>query len=227
MWEDGECWIIGGGPSITKEFDIPGDLVQSVKAGDEPLSAYSPYMDKIHDRHIIGVNIAFLLGNWIEVAFFGDGGFFLKNRKDLANYTGLKVSCSPKINSVRFKTDNIKYLTRDRDRPRGISRNPHKVSWNSNSGAAAISLAAHTGVKRIILLGFDMKCAADNSQHWHNKYGRSPGQEIKRPHRLPFRRHLLGFPQIAKDAEKMGIEILNASPDSEIDVFKKVKVKEL
>jgi hypothetical protein len=37
----------------------------------------------------------------------------------------------------------------------------------------------------------------------------------------------LGFPEIAKDANRMGVEILNANPDSAIQDFKKVNVCDL
>jgi hypothetical protein len=37
-------------------------------------------------------------------------------------------------------------------------------------------------------------------------------------------RHLRAFPQIALDARKMGIEIINASPTSEVKEFIKVPV---
>ena len=227
IWDGGECWIIGGGPSLTEEFGIPKELVTEVKKGEQPPSSYSPYMEALHDKHLIGINAAFRLGNWIEFIFFGDGGFYLKNRKSLLKHPGLKVSCSPKIDTVRFKSAGVKYLQRDHNRAKGISKNLHKVSWNNNSGGAAISFAVHLGVSRIILLGFDMCNAGDHSQHWHNLYGRSSGQPPKKPHRLPFHRHLLGFPFIAEDAKKMGIEIINASPNSAIEEFPKVKVKEL
>jgi hypothetical protein len=36
-----------------------------------------------------------------------------------------------------------------------------------------------------------------------------------------------GFKQIAIDAKNLGIEIINASPDSDIKEFRKVSVKEL
>jgi len=227
MWQGGECWILGGGPSLTREFDIPDDVVRAVKQGNKPLSAYSPYMEAIHSKHIIGVNIAFMIGNWIEVMFFGDGGFFLKYRQEIAQYPGLKIGCSPKINSRRYTHDGIKYLSHDRDHPRGISSDSGMVSWNKNSGSAAISVAANMGARRIILVGFDMQSASDHSQHWHNMYGHSPGQIPNKPHKLPFGRHLLGFPQIAKDAKKRGIEIINASPESKIEEFRRVKVKDL
>lgn len=227
MWQGGECWILGGGPSLTEQFGIPDDLVRVVKSGEKPLSSYSPYMEAIHKKHIIGVNVAFMIGDWIEVVFFGDSGFLLKYHREIAQYPGLKIGCSPKVVSRRYQKYGIKYLIHDRERPRGISSDPRKVSWNKNSGAAAISVAANMGVKRIILVGFDMTIAQDSSQHWHNLYGRSPGQVVDKPHKLPFGRHLLGFPEIAKDAKKRKIEIINASPRSKIKEFEKVSVKDL
>jgi hypothetical protein len=226
MWQGDECWILGGGPSLVEQFDIPQDLVQAVKAKQEPLSAYSPYLSSIHNKHIIGVNTAFMLGDWVEMTFFGDKGFFLKYRHQLAEYTGLKLSSASNIEQSRFSGDGIKYLRKDPSRPTGISLNRATVSWNKNSGAAAISVAAHTGATRIILVGFDMKNSADHSQHWHGEYGRQ-GHPPKDGKRLPFHRHLLGWDNIAKHARKRGIEILNASPDSAITQLKKVRVKDL
>ena len=37
----------------------------------------------------------------------------------------------------------------------------------------------------------------------------------------------MGFPEIAKDAKKMGVKILNANPKSAINDFEKVNVKDL
>jgi hypothetical protein len=65
IWEGGDVWIIGGGPSITKEFNIPDEVVQSVLKKQSPLSVYSPYMSFLHDKHVIGINVAYMLGDWI------------------------------------------------------------------------------------------------------------------------------------------------------------------
>jgi hypothetical protein len=58
MWEGGDVWIIGGGPSILTQFDIPEKVVSKVLNGSSPPSVYSPYMEYLHDKHIIGVNMA-------------------------------------------------------------------------------------------------------------------------------------------------------------------------
>ena len=44
---------------------------------------------------------------------------------------------------------------------------------------------------------------------------------------MPFDRHLRGFSDMAKDAKRRGIEIINASPDSAITCFPKYSIKEL
>jgi len=223
IWEEGDVWIMGGGPSVPKQFDIPDRVIQNVVKGVSTPAAYSPYMSVLHDKHVIGINVAYLIGDWIDMVFFGDKGFFLKHQQGLSKFSGLKVSCHPRANDLNW----VKYVARDKKHSRGISSDSRTVSWNGNSGAAAISVAAHAGAKRIILLGFDMKVGEKDIQHWHDLYGRFAAKDPKKRKRMPFYRHLAGFPQIAKDAKRMGIEILNACPDSAIECLKKVTVKEI
>lgn len=226
IWDGGECWVIGGGPSIPKQFGVPEEVIKAVLSKELPLGAYSPYMQAIHDKHVIGVNMAFQIGDWIDMIFFGDKKWYFQNRQALAVFPGLKVTCHPYFANDKFRKEYIKHVGRDRNHPRGISPDPRRASWNANSGAAAISVAANMGVKRIILLGFDMKLGEGFRQHWHSEYSISGRGDVDAK-KLPFRRHLLGFVEIAKDAKKRGIEIINASPDSKITELRKISVKEI
>src|SRR5690606_37197584 len=106
-----------------------------------------------------------------------------------------------------------------RDYRSGISDKRDTICWNNNSGAAAINLAALAGAKRILLLGFDM--LPEKSTHWHSLYG------DVRTHRNTFNRFLKHFPNIARDAKKRRIEILNVSPNSAIEDFPKVSLKDV
>jgi hypothetical protein len=232
LWEGGECWIIGGGLSMPREFGVPEEIIESVIREESTPAAYSPYMSAIHDRHIIAINVAYLIGTWIDMVFFGDNRLYITHRENLAQFPGLKVACNPKLRSPRYqREENIKYVPRDKQHKLGISDNPCTVSWNHNSGAAAISVAANMGARRIILLGFDMKLSEDGKQHWHSLYRvrRMKGRnEVKAPLiHLPFKRHLRCFPHIAKDARRRGIEIINASPDSAIENFRKLSVNQI
>ena len=223
IWEGEDVWIIGGGPSIPKVFGIPEKVIKDVISRKLSPDTYSPYMQSIHNKHIIGINIAYLLGDWLDMVFFGDSGFFLKHMNGLARFKGLKVSCASNI----AKYDWVKHTPRDGKHSKGITSHSQMVGWNGNSGAAAISVAAHTGAKRIILLGFDMALGSIKNQHWHDVYERGPAVTQKRLKKLPFNRHLRGFASIKKDADAMGIEILNCSPNSTIKEFRKVSLKEL
>ena len=228
IWDGGTVWIIGGGPSLTEQFNIPDEVVQQVRKGEAKPNIYSSYMEVLHDRHVIGVNAAFMIGNWIDMVFFGDKKFYTMYAKQLASFRGLKVTCADYFSNLRGAKENIRYLAKDKQKTWGISPNPKMVGWNSNSGAAAISVAANAKAKRIILLGFDMKLDEKQNQHWHNAY-KLKGTSGKKNTliKLPFKRHLKGFSAIAKDAKSRGIEIINASPDSAIDVFKKMTVEEI
>ena len=219
IWEGGECYILGGGPSLTKQFNIPDEIVKRVLNGESP-SIYSPYLSRLHDKHVIGINKAYMIGDWMDFIFFGDTNFHLQNKAGLAKYPGQVVTC---CSNVIHGQNGYKRLQRDKANTHGISTRKGHVSWNCNSGAAAISLAVHLGVKRIILIGFDM--ALDNgNQHWHKLYGKT---RAERQVQRTFDRHLRGFPRIAKDARKLGVEILNANPDSKIDSFSKVNLMDV
>lgn len=211
---------------MAEQFEIPPEVVAQVKSGALPPSAYSPFLAPLHGRHVIGINNAYQLGTWIDVCFFGDYGWYLVHRERLARWPNLKVSCPKNDDQIaQYDREGVKSLSRrgghgidgSPERLYGISSDPSKVAWNHNSGAAAVSLAAHFGVRRIVLLGFDMH--AKKSFHWHKGHGNKPPRS--------FERHLRGFPAIKEDADRMGIEILNSSPQSSIEVFPKVNIKEV
>jgi hypothetical protein len=227
MWEGGECWIIGGGPSMPREFGVPEDVIEQVYNDELPLSSYSPYLSPIHNKHVIGVNAAFLLGEWVDVMYFGDGRFYTSNIEAMNKRTKIKVSSNPNLVKRSRIFQGVKYVPRDLSHPEGISSKGNKISWNLNSGAAAIGLAYLLGVKRIYLLGFDMSLGENGRQWWHSHYSRKNPQRKKNPKRLPFDRHLKSFPMVSKDAERLGLEIINVSPNSEIKEFKRVKLSDV
>lgn len=218
VWEGGRCFLIGGGPSVLKQFNIPTEIVREVYAGSKAPSAYSPFLEPIHKEHIIAVNVAYRIGDWIDCMFFGDKDTYYENERLLPCFRGLKVSCAPGIENK----PGIKWLRRDPRKKKGITTDPSQVCWNHNSGAAAMNLAVHMGVRQIILLGFDMKLDEKKNQHWHKFYAgklTDVGNTMKT--------HLSYFPAIAEDLKKLGVEVLNANPDSNITEFRKVNIQDV
>ena len=218
MWEGSTAIILGGGPSLLRQFDVPDSVIQDVYTGRSKPSVYSSYLEPIHKSHIIAVNVAYKIGSWIDAVFFGDPSTWQEDKANLIQFKGLRITCANNLNN----DTRLKWLERDQRKRHGISTNPEMVAWNSNSGAACINLAVHFGVKRIILLGFDMKLDGGKNQHWHKLYSTSDKQLES-----TFRRHLTGFQEIRKDADALGIEIINANPDSAITEFPKMNFKDI
>jgi len=236
MWAGGRCWIIGGGPSILEQFNVPEEVAEQIKNRKVPMSTLSPYMQEIHKEHVIGINNAYQIGDWIDIVFFSDASWYAAHRLELAKYSALKVSCSPRFQGTNTKDhySGVKFLRKDSTRKLGIHENPKYISWNYNSGAGAISLAHHLGVKQIVLLGFDMQNDSTDTSHWHgyhvekaDRRARDRKKRTKKPPRQAYNRHLRGWPTIAKHAKKLGIEVLNASPRSAIKSLPKTTVKDV
>ena len=92
MWEGGTCWIIGGGPSFPRQFGVPEKHIRQVMENKVPINTYSPYFKQIHNKHVIGTNVAYLLGDWISILYFGDLPFYRNNMLALHDFHNLKVT---------------------------------------------------------------------------------------------------------------------------------------
>lgn len=218
IWKNETVWIIGGGPSILKQFNIPDDIINGVKQKTLPMSRLSRFMKSLHHQHVIGINATYLLGNWVDIVFFHDEVFFQDHKETLLKHPGRLMTCNNRF--LNRPEERVEYIPKDRTKVLGIHTDATKISWNYNSGAAAISLAAHLGAKRIILLGFDMGGGSTPETHFHTEHS----GYLKTP--PPFWKHLVGFPVIQNDANARGIEIINCSPESAIKEFQKMSVKE-
>jgi len=106
----------------------------------------------------------------------------------------------------------------DGDSGKGLGKN--KIHYGANSGYQAINLAYLFGAEKIILLGFDMKRGKENKSHWH---GEHPGSLNKE---MPIKRWLNNFPKLAEDLKSEGVEVINATKDSALECFKKVKIED-
>jgi hypothetical protein len=170
-------------------------------------------ISRLKDRRVIAVNNAYKLAPWIPVMFFGDCRWLASNREALLHFAGLKVTTCEQ----HAGKPGIKVIKR-RNSPQGLSTDPGIVVWNLSSGACAINLAMHFGVKKIVLLGFDMK-VVDSRHNWHDDYAQSANRK-----RNPYPRFMRTFPAIAEGLKRRRIECVNACLDSALEVFPKVAV---
>ena len=230
IWE-GTCWILGGGVSVAQQFNIPETLIPQTR---EEFYAFGEYLEPIFQDNVIGVNVGAFVSDKIQVAFWGDTDTYSDYRAWFDEFSGLKVSAAGKFVDKRFSSVYHVY----RNPEQGITKRNDEVSWCSkNSASAAISLAYHLGATTIILLGIDLQ-KTNGRVHWHAGYPdkqKTPTTHQRKHNNAiipvkevqpPFKRHMSGYPRIAKDAQKLGIRIINASPDSALTCFEKMSVKE-
>lgn len=210
LWPDRTCYILGGGVSLNK-IDF----------------------SRLYGQRVIAVNHAYKLGPW-DAMFFNDRHFFtVESRSGLLDFPGLIVTTN------RHHSGRPRVLVMKRKNiggGGGIITNPHTLVWNLSSGACAINLAVHFGVRRIILFGFDMRrvsikendigLAPDAARegwrcNWHEPH---PTTDAKKN---PYPRFLVPFKGIARDLKKIGVDCINATPGSLIKVFPIVKPEEV
>lgn len=96
----------------------------------------------------------------------------------------------------------------------GLSEDPRLIYFNANSGAQAMNLAMHRGARRFVLVGYDMG-AVGGMEHF---FGSHP-EPIARP--TPYDQLLRNFAVIARDCERLGLPVVNASLVSRLTCFPK------
>lgn len=169
-------------------------------------------LSSLESRRVIGVNDAFKLkSGLVDICWFTDCRWHKWNKDTLPLFKGLIVSGSP----CKCVLPGVLKLKRwDKI---GLTTDPSQVYWNKSSGASAINLALHLGASKVVLLGFDMKMGS-SGHNWHSNHKHVPRSTVYQHLFLP------PFEKIAKDAKVLGLEIVNATPGSALDVFPKVNL---
>lgn len=70
----------------------------------------------------------------------------------------------------------------------------------------------HAGAARIVLVGYDMKPAADGRAHWF-------GDHPIKTDRAVFSAMLNNFATLPEPLKRLGVEVINCTPDSALKVF--------
>lgn len=192
----------------------PGSTVFIIGGGP---SITNVDLSLLHSQRCIGVNQAYKFGPWVDVCYFGDCGWYGQNLPLIRSFGGLKLTSCTRCPSKGWK--HVHRIRRSKMYGLETERRD-SIAWNNCSGASAINIAFWLGAKRIVLLGFDMRLDR-GKKNYHNDYqGSVNNPDI-------FKKHMRGFPQIARDALTVGIEILNATPNSAITNFPSVRLEEV
>jgi len=194
MWEGKTAVVMASGQSLTAEA---ADAV----------------------RHLprVVTNATYRRAPDAEVIYAADTAFWRhKDYADVYDCPGFKVSCE-QIRGVYPNTPPGVLILRHAG-AHGFVDDPTMVRTGSNSGYAAIHIAALAGAKRILLLGLDL-----TGGHWHGSHPHG----LNNPRPYSFTRWIRYFNGLAPHLKDRGIEVLNCSPISALTCFPKVALEEI
>lgn len=190
IWKGETVFIIGGGPSLA-------DFNWSSLTG----------------RKTITINKSLLSYPNADILYWTDSRVYTWMKKEIDDFKGLKYT----IRDNRAYAGDVKIL-RKGDKF-GLDESKDTLSHGNNSGYAAINLAYHLGVKRIILLGYDMGNDGKRG-HFHSGYPVPvTGDNIYRDQFIP------GFNILADLLKQKGIEVYNASTRSALTAWPKITIE--
>lgn len=107
------------------------------------------------------------------------------------------------------------------DHNKMLFEDPGVIGSGGNSGFQALNLAVQFGATKILLVGFDMH--GGNGVHW---YGRNVGRNMNNPLDHTYVRWREAFNKQSAVLRGMGVEVVNASPDSALVCFERKPVEE-
>lgn len=199
---DDTVFVLGGGPSL-KDMDL----------------------EKIKSYPVIGTNASVFLGDWVDIVFFGDERFYSWHPEALENFSNRVITCAVQLkNHQKFEYLEKVPASEQTKKADPIVWNKKKIAWftnkGGNAGSSAVALACKMGAKQIILLGFDFK-TKEGRHNYHDYHNHTPDKNI---YQNEFLTH---FKRLAEETERLGIQVINATPDSALDVFPKKTLEEV
>ena len=160
----------------------------------------------LEGQRVLCINDNYRMAPWADVLYASDPIWWDWHAERVKAFRGRKIT-QDKESAEKYGLEYIE--SRDAD---GLSRDPAYIHKGSNSGIQAINLACHFGARRIVLLGYDMQ-ATGGKTHWHGKH---PGESSDYG---PWHKWLWRYQMVADDAERMGLEIINATRETALRCF--------
>jgi len=188
VWRHETCVCIASGPSLT-QADV----------------------DAVRGRaRVIVVNTSVRMAPWADVLWATDATWF-RWYPEHQTFAGLKYSLDShpqgRPADVRVLKEGVRL---------GLSRDPEVICHGGNSGYAAINLAVHLGVSRILLLGYDLQ-ATGGQLHWHPDHPKG-FQE--------FEKWAPRFQTLVAPLREAGVDVWNCSRSTALTAFPRMTVDE-
>jgi hypothetical protein len=175
-----------------------GQVVAIFASGESMNADVAKKVQYVAALRTIAINNNFLLAPWADLLFASDARWWdIYKKKGALDFQGYKVCLE--------ETSHAEVLVLKNTGDRGFDPNPANLRTGRNGGYQAVHLAAHTGVRKILLCGFNMQ-----GGHWHKEH-EAP---LKTTPKDLYPQWIRMFAELAKELQARNIEIINCTPDS-------------
>ncbi len=196
IWKDEPvCFLLGCGPSLSI------------------LDSFS----SIHQfGKVIAINDSYRVCPGADVLYFHDHAWWEENLEHAVDHF-----IGQHIVSINGVTEFVHQLRNTG--PTGLETDPTGLRHGSNSGYQAINLAFLFGVKKIVLIGYDLQ-TVEGRVHWRTRGKREQSEAANKCMSTVM---LPKFSTLKAPLEKHGITVLNVSPDSALKVWPYVPLEKV
>lgn len=194
IWDGLSAIIIAGGPSLS--------LAQIRLIARARHAAGSTF-------RVMAINDAIYpawFADWLHAA---DRQWWFEHIQGVHTFPGIKTTLEDDVPEP-WVTGYLQNTGQD-----GFDPDPACCRTGANSAYQAMHISIHAGVRRIILVGVDMKDSAKGDRHWFGDHpailgtARVQYDKIMIPH----------FETLAPTLKERGVEVINCSPGSALTIF--------
>lgn len=150
------------------------------------------------------------LAPWADILYAADANWWAHNKGYASVFAGRKATICPN-SGEHFNVVLEETLVLGNGGPRGFDERPTHLRSGHNSGYQAVHLAAHLGVRRIVLCGFDMHSRA--GEHWFGDH------HFRKGYKSRYDLFCSAFDSVAPEYKKRGIEVFNCTQGSALRSF--------
>jgi hypothetical protein len=171
-------------------------------------------LTQLEGHKVIAINSAWRTYKAADVLFYADGRWWREYGKNSSGEFSGQV-----VTTASERPRNA--ITRKKVSPRlGLANNPGELALDKSSVSGAINEAVHRGSDLIVLLGVDGKLGEGGKRHHH---GEKYMWEL-----VPkcFDQHAVEFKALAPSLEACRVRVINANPDSKIEVWPRMTFEE-
>lgn len=193
-WTGATCVIVATGPSAA---GVPLEAAQG-------------------KSKVIAIKTSWQLAPWADALYGCDKPWWIAHQ-GVPQFKGRKFSPSPTVSKVYPDVMLVRLVPRAQIITGEIGRIGCGLrTGGGHSGFQAINLAVQFGARRIVLVGFDMSLS--RGAHWHaHAQGTRQRKDAK-----GMAECRVALDDCAKQLSDMGVEVINAAPESALVNYRKM-----